>query len=128
LTLPLLLHLNSNLMKKFAFLFGLFFSLSLTSQKTIDISFVNEYADVYHLALIIYTPDGKCETRVSDVKPFGTKKYSYPANTEIYIADYTQEAIAMKGIDLKASGLKPYIVLDAKEEQVTILLSTVNKQ
>ncbi len=114
-------------MKNIAVAFFLVMQLSIFAQKNIDISFVNEYSDVYHLALVIYKPDGKIETRVSDVKPFGTKTYSYPPNTEIYIADYKQEAQAMKGKDLKASGVKPYITLNEKEEQVTILLSTIKK-
>jgi hypothetical protein len=115
-------------LKKLVFIIALFLHFFASAQKNVSINFVNEYADVYHLALSIYTPDGKNETRVSDIKPYTTKTYTYPPKTEIYIANYSQEAAAMKGTDLKSSGLKPYIVLDAKDEEVTILLSTVNNK
>jgi hypothetical protein len=60
-------------MKNIVFIIGLFFHLNAISQKEVSVTFVNEYADVYHLALIIYTPDGKSETRVSDLKPYAKK-------------------------------------------------------
>jgi hypothetical protein len=95
--------------------------------KNVAVIFNNDYKDVFHLSLIIYTPDGKNETRVSDVQPGQTKKYEYPAGTQIFIADWKQEAYAMKGNDIKASGAKPYIVLQ-KTDNKTIQLSAVSVQ
>jgi hypothetical protein len=96
--------------------------------KNVAVIFNNDYKDVFHLSLIIYTPDGKNETRVSDVQPGQTKKYEYPAGTEIFIADWKQEAYAMKGNDIKASGAKPYIVLQKTDNNKTIQLSAVSVQ
>jgi hypothetical protein len=35
------------------------FVFSAKARDNINISFSNDYKDVYHLSLIIYTPDGK---------------------------------------------------------------------
>jgi hypothetical protein len=102
--------------------------MSASAQKKVTISFVNDYKDVFHLSLIVYTPDGKNETRVSDVKPGETKAYVYAAGTEIFIADWQQEAYAMKGNDIKKSGAKPYLVITAQDNEKTIQLSTVTVQ
>jgi hypothetical protein len=75
----------------------LLFTFSGNAQENISISFSNDYKDVYHLSLIIYTPDGKIQTRVSNLNPHEVKSYSLPVKTEIYIADNKQEAFAMKG-------------------------------
>jgi hypothetical protein len=96
--------------------------------KNVAVIFNNDYKDVFHLSLIIYTPDGKNETRVSDVQPGQTKKYEYPAGTEIFIADWKQEAFAMKGNDIKTSGAKPYIILQKADNNKTIKLSAVSVQ
>ena len=77
------------------------FVFSAKAQDNINISFSNDYKDVYHLSLIIYTPDGIIQTRVSNLNPEQIKSYSLPLNTEIYIADWKQEAFAMKGNDIK---------------------------
>jgi hypothetical protein len=116
-------------MKQFIFTcFGSLLLMSASAQKKVTVSFVNDYKDVYHLSLIIYTTDGKNETRVSDVKPGETKTYVYPAGTEIFIADWKQEEYAMKGNDIKQSGAKPYIVLTAQDDKKMILLSAVSVQ
>jgi hypothetical protein len=96
--------------------------------KNVTLSFNNDYKDVFHLSLIIYTPDGKNETRVSDVQPGQTKKYEYPAGTEFFIADWKQEAYAMKGNDIKATSAKPYIVLRYADNNKIIKLSTLSVQ
>jgi hypothetical protein len=101
---------------------------SFAQAKNVTISFINDYQDVFHLSLIIYTPDGKNETRVSDVQPGQTKKYEYPAGTQIFIADWKQEAYAMKGNDIKASGAKPYIILQKTDNNKVIKLSAVSVQ
>jgi hypothetical protein len=106
----------------------LFATASFSQTKNIAISFNNDYKDVFHLSLIIYTPDGKNETRVSDVSPGQTKKYEYPAGTEIFIADWKQEAYAMKGNDIKESGAKPYIILQKTDNNKVIKLSAVSVQ
>ncbi len=98
----------------------------LCQNKNVTVIFKNDYTDVYHLSLIIYTPDGKNETRVSDVQPGQTKKYEYPAGTQIFIADWKQEAYAMKGNDIKASGAKPYIVLQHADNNKIIKLSSIS--
>ena len=99
-------------MKKFAFIFSLFLvAFSVKAQDNVNIRFSNDFKDVYHLTLIIYTPDGKIQTRVRNLDPDQVKSYSLPVNTEIYIADYKQEAFAMKGNDIKATGVKPFIVV-----------------
>jgi hypothetical protein len=95
---------------------------------TITIQFKNDYQDVYHLSLIIYKPDGKSETRVSNVQPGDVKKYSFPAATEIFIANWEQEAYAMKGNDIKETGVKPFIVLEKTYNNKVIKLSEVSVQ
>ena len=109
---------------------ALFIALQLTvfsthAQDNINISFSNDYKDVYHLSLIIYTPEGKIQTRVSNLNPDQIKSYSLPLNTEIFIADWKQEAFAMKGNDIKSTGVKPYIVLKESDGQMVIALSSL---
>jgi hypothetical protein len=99
---------------------------ALCQNKNVTVIFSNDYKDVFHLSLIIYTPDGKNETRVSNVQPGQTKKYEYLAGTEIFIADWKQEAYAMKGNDIKASSAKPYIVLRNADNNKIIKLSAVS--
>lgn len=101
---------------------------AFNQNKNVTINFKNDYADVYHLSLIIYTPEGKTETRVSNVPPGETKNYTYPVGTEIFIADWEQEAFAMKGNDIKATGAKPYIILKNTDNNKTIKLSAVPLQ
>jgi hypothetical protein len=100
---------------------------STHAQDNINISFSNDYKDVYHLSLIIYTPDGKIQTRVSNFNPDQIKSYSLPLNTEIFIADWKQEAFAMKGNDIKSTGVKPYIVLKESDAQRVIALSSLGQ-
>ena len=115
-------------LKKLAFILSLFlFAFSASAQENSNISFSNDYKDVYHLSLIIYTPDGKMQTRVSNLAPNEIKSYSLPANTEIYIADNKQEAFAMKGNDIKSTGLKPYLVLKESDAKLVIQLSSINR-
>ncbi|TBH71598.1 hypothetical protein [Aquirufa antheringensis] len=113
-------------MKKVAFILSLFLMLfSAKAEDNVNINFSNDYKDVYHLSLIIYTPDGKIQTRVSNLNPAETKTYSLPARTEIFIADYKQEAFAMKGNDIKATGVKPFLVLKDSDSEVLIKLSSL---
>ena len=98
---------------------------STHAQDNVNISFSNDYKDVYHLSLIIYTPDGKIQTRVSNLNPDQIKSYSLPVNTEIFIADWKQEAFAMKGNDIKATGVKPYIILKESDAKRVINLSSL---
>ena len=69
----------------------LFFAFLIASftygQENISISFSNDYNDVYHLSLIIYTPDGKIQTRVSNLNPEQIISYTFPVNTEIFITN-----------------------------------------
>lgn len=115
-------------MKKTALLIPLFlFAFSVNGQENISISFSNDYKDVYHLSLIIYTPDGKIQTRVSNLTPDQIKSYSLPVNTEIFIADWKQEAFAMKGNDIKSTGVEPYIVLKDSDARRIIRLSLIEQ-
>lgn len=102
-----------------------FLVFSAHAQDNINISFSNDYKDVYHLSLIIYTPDGKIQTRVSNLNPDQVKSYSFPVQTEIFIADWKQEAFAMQGNDIKSTGVKPYIVLNDSDAQRVIMLSSL---
>ncbi|MEY4047828.1 MAG: hypothetical protein RL284_1379 [Bacteroidota bacterium] len=95
------------------------------ARNTREISFSNDYKETYHLSLIIYTPDGKIQTRVSDLSPDQIKTYSLPVATEIFIADGKQEAFAMKGNDIKATGVKPYLVLKESDANRVIKISTI---
>jgi hypothetical protein len=95
------------------------------AQNKVSISFNNDYADVYHLSLIIYPPDGKNQTRVSDLQPGTTKTYEWPTGTEIFIADWQQESFAMQGNDIKATGIKPYMVLQNSDDKKVIQLSGI---
>jgi hypothetical protein len=89
----------------------------------VKLKFQNDYKDVYHLALIIYTPDGKNITRVSNLQPNTTKVYEWPTGSEIYIANREQEAYAMKGNDIRSKGLTPFIVVTLNDNDKIILLS-----
>jgi hypothetical protein len=113
----------------------LLFSFSGYTQDSISISFVNDYKDAYHLSLIIYTPDGKIQTRVSNLNADEVKSYTLPVNTEIFIADNKQEAFAMQGNDIKSTGVKPYMILKESDlkslvvqlsDDSTISASTIN--
>jgi hypothetical protein len=113
-------------MKNIALFISLqFIIFSAKAQDNINISFSNDYKDVYQLSLIIYTPDGKIQTRVSNLNPDQIKSYSLPVNTEIFIADWKQEAFAMKGNDIKSTGVKPYIVLKESDAPKVIILSSL---
>jgi hypothetical protein len=117
---------SQSIMKKVAFILSLFLiAFSAKAQDNININFSNDYKDVYHLSLIIYTPDGKIQTRVSNLNPAEIKTYSLPARTEIFIADYKQEAFAMKGNDIKATGVTPFLVLKDSDSEVLIKLSSI---
>ncbi|HEX2536118.1 MAG TPA: hypothetical protein VHK69_20400, partial [Chitinophagaceae bacterium] len=59
--------------------------------------------------------------------PEQTKTYAFPAGTEIYVADRKQEAFAMKGNDIKASGQKPTFILAERSDTVRIILSTLGQ-
>lgn len=109
-------------MKAIATILALFLQVAAYAQQNASISFKNDYADVYHLSLIIYTPDGTNQTRVGNINPGDTKTYSLPVGTEIYVADNKQEAFAMKGNDIKATGLKPTFVVAAEK---SIILSSL---
>ncbi len=102
-----------------------FFVFSASAQQGLEISFSNDYKDVYHLSLIIYTPDGKIQTRVSNLNPDQIKSYSLPVNTEIFIADWKQEEFAMKGNDIKATGVKPYLIVKESDANRVIKLSSI---
>ena len=114
---------------KIIILFAFFFYSVFSSygQENINFSFSNDYKATYHLSLIIYTPDGKIQTRVSDLTPNQIKSYSLPVNTEIFIADLKQEAFAMKGNDIKATGVKPYIVLKDSDDKRVVMLSSLGQ-
>lgn len=112
-------------MKKSIVLLGLFIQVFVYGQKNISISFKNDYKDTFHLSLIIYTPDCKNQTRVSDLNPNQTKMYLFPVETEIYVADWKQEAFAMKGNDIKKTGAEPYIVLKSADDKKVINLSSI---
>jgi hypothetical protein len=115
-------------MKILAFIYSLsLFVFSASAKENIQISFSNDYKDVYHLSLIFYTPDGKMQTRVSNLAPNEIKSYSLPANTEIYIADNKQEAFAMKGNDIKSTEAKPYLILKGSDTKRVIQLSSINR-
>jgi hypothetical protein len=96
-------------------------------QKNSNINFLNDSKEVYHLSLIIYTPDGKIQTRVSNLTSNEIKSYSLPINTEIYIADLNQEAFAMKGNDIKSTGVEPYIVVKGSDNNRVIKLSSMKQ-
>ncbi|WP_298395430.1 hypothetical protein [Flavobacterium sp.] len=107
----------------FAFLITSF----IYGQENVSINFSNDSKEVYHLSLIIYTPDGKTQTRVSDLTSGQVKSYSLPVTTEIYIVNLKQETFAMKGNDIKATGVKPYIVLKDSDNEIVIKLSSIKQ-
>ncbi|OLY91456.1 hypothetical protein SAMN05444008_12814 [Cnuella takakiae] len=100
---------------------------AVSAQQNVRISFLNDYKDVYHLSLILYTPDGKNQTRVSNLEPGQVKTYTLPAGTEVYVADWKQESFAMQGNDIKASGQKPDLVLGGDKKEIAITLSRFKK-
>lgn len=116
-------------MKKITFLLTLFLvTFSVMAQENVNIRFSNDLKEVYHLSLIIYTPDGKIQTRVSDLSPDQVKSYDLPVNTEIFIADSKQEAFAMKGNDIKSTGVKPFIVLSVPDSKRIVKLSSIEQR
>ena len=116
-------------MKKITFLLSLFLvTFSVNAQENVNISFSNDFKVVYHLSLIIYTPDGKIQTRVSDLSPDQVKSYDLPVNTEIFIADSKQEAFAMKGNDIKSTGVKSFIVLSDLDSKRIVKLSSIEQK
>jgi hypothetical protein len=115
-------------MKKITFFLTLFLvTFSVNAQENVNISFSNDFKEEYHLSLIIYTPDGNIQTRVSDLSPDQVKSYDLPVNTEIFIADSKQEAFAMKGNDIKATGVKPFIVLTEPDSPRIVKLSSIEQ-
>jgi hypothetical protein len=115
-------------MKKLALIVSfVFWAFSVNAQDSIRISFSNDSKEVYHLSLVIYTPDGKIQTRVSDLTPGQIKSYSLPVRTEIFIANRKEEAFAMKGNDIKSTGVKPFLILDNLDEERIISLSSLAK-
>lgn len=115
-------------MKKITFLLTIFLvTFSVKAQENVNIRFSNDFNESYHLSLIIYTPDGKIQTRVSDLSPDQVKSYDLPVNTEIFIADSKQEAFAMKGNDIKSSGVKPFIVLSEPDSKRIVKLSSIEQ-
>jgi hypothetical protein len=115
-------------MKKITFLLTLLLvTFSVQAQENVNISFSNDFNKVYHLSLIIYTPDGNIQTRVSDLSPDQVKSYDLPVNTEIFIADSKQESFAMMGNDIKATGVKPFIVLTEPDSPRIVKLSSIEQ-
>jgi hypothetical protein len=113
--------------KLIGLLLSTFFTLTLIAQsKNVNIIFENDYKDVFHLALVVYMPDGKGATRVSNVAPNQTKPYDFPIGSEIFIADWKQEAFAMKGNDIKKAGIKPFKILTKNDNGLIIKLSTLS--
>jgi hypothetical protein len=102
-------------------------AFTVKAQENVNISFSNHFKVVYHLSLIIYTPDGKIQTRVSDLLPDQVKSYSFPVNTEIFIADSKQEAFAMKGNDIKSTGVLPFIILNEPDSKKTVKLTSIKQ-
>lgn len=96
-------------------------------QEEVQLSFKNDYPDVYHLSLLLFTPDGKNQTRVSNLHPAQVKTYNLPVGTTIYIADYKQEAFAMQGNDIRTTGKKPDYTVTAGRDAVEIVLSEFEK-
>jgi hypothetical protein len=127
-----LLKQKFKIMKKIIFFLSSLTLLNMASAQNktnlVSINFQNDYEDVYHLSLIVYTPDGKSQTRVSEVPPKTTKAYEFPAGTEIFIADWKQEAYAMKGNDIKTTNARPYIILQNTDDKKVIKLSGVSVQ
>lgn len=101
-----------------------FLSFSLIGQEDIKLSFKNDYEDIYHLSLIIFTPDGKGQTRVSNVDPNTIKEYNFPIGTEIYVADNKQEEFAMKGNDIRKTNVKPWLVVSKTDNNRIVLLTS----
>jgi hypothetical protein len=112
-------------MKQLIILLLVSISTKLIAQEKISFSFINDYADTYHLSLIIYTPNGKGITRVSNVKPNENKPYSFAEGTTIYILDWKQETYAMEGKDIKNTDIKPFLVLKATDANRVIKLSSL---
>jgi hypothetical protein len=113
--------------KLLPFILFLILSSFCNVQKKCTINFLNGSKEVFHLSLIIYTPDGKIQTRVSNLTPDEIKSYSLPIDTEIYIADLKQEAFAMKGNDIKSTGIKPNIVVKGSDDDRIIKLSSMKQ-
>ena len=114
-------------MKSLFIFIALLFQANSYAQGNVTISFQNDYQDVYRLSLIIYTPDGKNQTRVSDVEPKQIKSYSFPVGTEIYVADWKQEAFAMKGNDIRTMGVNPSFILTNSKGSFQVTLSSLKK-
>jgi hypothetical protein len=102
--------------------------LQLSAQNAtnlIKVTFTNDYEDAYHLSLIMYAPSGKNTTKISNVAPKENKVYELESGTEIYIANWKEEAYTMKGNDIKTTGAKPYIIVQKTDANKIIKLSTI---
>lgn len=115
-------------MKKLLFVLFLIANTITASSQTekVSISFLNDSEDVYHLALIIFSPDGSGQTRVSNLEPLTTKKYDLTVGSSIFIADNKQEAWAMQGNDIRTTGAKPWLVIKKEDDQKVFKLSSLN--
>jgi hypothetical protein len=112
-------------MKTLLILAALLFQVTSYGQQSVTISFQNDYQDVYRLSLVIFTPDGKNQTRVGDLQPTQTKTYRFPTGTKIYVADPKQEAFAMKGNDIRTTGVSPTFVLTDSQPNIKVALSSL---
>lgn len=112
-------------MKPFILTLFTVLNFSIFRQDDIKLSFKNDYKDVYHLSLIIFTPDGKGQTRVSNVDPNVSKEYNFPIGTEIYVANNSQEEYAMKGNDIRKTQVKPWLVVSKSDENRIVLLTSI---
>lgn len=104
------------------------FNFFFIGQDAIKLSFKNDYEDAYHLSLIIFTPDGKGQTRVSNVEPNANKEYNFPVGTAIYVADNKQEAFAMKGNDIRKTDAKPWLVVSKTDNNRIVLLTSFQQK
>ena len=100
-------------------------NFSVFGQDDIKLSFKNDYEDIYHLSLIIFTPDRNGQTRVSNVDPNNIKEYNFPVGTEIYVANNKQEEFVMKGNDIRKTNLKPWLVVSKIDNNRIVLLTSI---
>ena len=106
----------------------LFAQAFVYAQSEVSISFQNDAPGTSHLSLIVFTPDGQGQTRVSDLKMDEKKTYTWPAGTEIFVATLEQETLAMQGQDIKKSAAKPFLILQTRDDKRIIKLSDLGKR
>jgi hypothetical protein len=89
----------------------------------VTLAFVNNSDSVYQLALLAYLPNStENKTFVSQMAPRSKKTYTFPAGTQLYLANAEQVSFNMSGNNIQKRGDKPTLVVRNEDKGRTIKL------